>query len=657
VNDFQTFCNMTWLDQDAQGGEVESVSPRLVVEALPCGVIIIDADGRVVAVNRWVEQRLAFERDQLVGQLAAVVLPDWPGAPLRQGAAHPISLAATRQRVTARRADGSTIELQAEARSADERGAGLLLLLTDPADEARIRDAASPISDQVEFERIVAELATRFINLPADQIDDTVREALRRFGEALDLDRSTFYRILPDFTAVAPVGWQRAGVPPAPAPISIKDQFPWAYHTLTGGGIVCFSRVDEIPSEPDRAGFRAIGVLSSVTVPLSVSGRVVGAVGFNVLRAERRWPPDVVHRLSVFASAFGNLLARRESDEALERALEEAGRLKDQLHAENVYLRSEGREQLGAGALVGRSAAIRRVLDLVEQVAGTDSTVLLRGETGTGKELLATRIHSLSRRSQHAMVRVNCAAIPATLIESELFGREKGAFTGALSRQIGRFEIANHSTIFLDEIGDLPPEVQVKLLRVLEERQIERLGSPRPIRIDTRIIAATHRDLESRMSKGEFREDLFYRLNVFPIDVPPLRERADDIPLLVWRFVEEFARKFGKTIDAIPRDNMAALQRYGWPGNIRELRNIVERAMILATGPRLAIPLPTSRESTRKSAERLADVEREHVARVLDDTRWRIRGPGGAAERLGLRPTTLETRIARLGLRRPSRAG
>jgi transcriptional regulator with GAF, ATPase, and Fis domain len=255
------------------------------------------------------------------------------------------------------------------------------------------------------------------------------------------------------------------------------------------------------------------------------------------------------------------------------------------------------------------------------------------------------------------MVRVNCAAIPATLIESELFGREKGAFTGALSRQIGRFEIANHSTIFLDEIGDLPPEVQVKLLRVLEERQIERLGSPRPIRIDTRIIAATHRDLESRMSKGEFREDLFYRLNVFPIDVPPLRERADDIPLLVWRFVEEFARKFGKTIDAIPRDNMAALQRYGWPGNIRELRNIVERAMILATGPRLAIPLPTSRESTRKSAERLADVEREHVARVLDDTRWRIRGPGGAAERLGLRPTTLETRIARLGLRRPSRAG
>jgi transcriptional regulator with GAF, ATPase, and Fis domain len=290
-------------------------------------------------------------------------------------------------------------------------------------------------------------------------------------------------------------------------------------------------------------------------------------------------------------------------------------------------------------------------------VAATDSTVLLRGETGTGKELLASRIHSLSRRNQHAMVRVNCAAIPATLIESELFGREKGAFTGALSRQVGRFEIANHSTIFLDEIGDLRPEVQVKLLRVLEERQIERLGSPKPIRIDTRIIAATHRDLEVRMTSGEFREDLFYRLNVFPIDVPPLRERADDIPLLVWRCVEEFARKFGKTIEAIPRDNMVALQRYAWPGNIRELRNIVERAMILATGPRLSIPLPVAHETPRKSSERLADVEREHVLRTLEDTRWRIRGSGGAAERLGLRPTTLETRIARLGLKRPPRAG
>ena len=251
------------------------------------------------------------------------------------------------------------------------------------------------------------------------------------------------------------------------------------------------------------------------------------------MRRERSWPPEVVHRLRVFASAFGSVLARRESDEALQRALEEVSRLRDQLHAENVYLRTEARERHGPSNIVGKSSAIRQVLEQIQLVSATDSTVLLLGETGTGKELFATQIHELSSRHARTMVRVNCAAIPATLLESELFGREKGAFTGALSRQVGRFELADHSTIFLDEIGDLPVDVQVKLLRVLEEHQIERLGNPKPIRVDTRIIAATHRNLEQRITDGTFREDLFYRLNVFPIQVPPLRERVEDIPLLV----------------------------------------------------------------------------------------------------------------------------
>jgi formate hydrogenlyase transcriptional activator len=253
------------------------------------------------------------------------------------------------------------------------------------------------------------------------------------------------------------------------------------------------------------------------------------------------------------------------------------------------------------------------------------------------------------------MVRVNCAAIPAGLIESELFGRERGAFTDAVARQIGRFELADHSTIFLDEIGDLPAEVQVKLLRVLEERQIERLGSALGIKIDVRIVAATHQNLEQRVLEEAFREDLFYRLNVFPIQVPPLRERADDIPLLVWHFVEEFSRALDKRIDAIPRENIAALQAYAWPGNIRELRNVVERAMIGATGSRLTIALPRPHAQTAapgKAVTRLADVEREHILNVLESTGWRIRGEGGAAERLGLRPTTLETRMARIGLKR-----
>jgi transcriptional regulator with GAF, ATPase, and Fis domain len=417
--------------------------------------------------------------------------------------------------------------------------------------------------------------------------------------------------------------------------------------------VLCFSTVDEIPNAVDRASYRSFGTRSALTVPLSVAGRLVGAVGFNMVREERSWAPEVIHRLRVFATAFGNVLARRQSDEELRAALAEVERLRDRLQAENVYLRREVRDRTGAGLIVGESAAVRRVLEQVHQVAATDSTVLLLGETGTGKELFANQIHELSARRGRPMVRVNCSAIPATLMESELFGREKGAYTGALARQIGRFELADHSTIFLDEIGELPAEIQVKLLRVLEERQIERLGSPKPIRVDTRIITATHRNLEQRIAEGHFREDLFYRLNVFPIQVPPLRERVEDIPVLVWRFVEEFSRAFGKRIDAIPRETMTALQRYAWPGNIRELRNVVERAMIVATGRQLTIALPAASAAANRRSTRLADVEKEHIRSVLDSAAWRVRGPGGAADRLGLKPTTLETRMAKLGLKRP----
>jgi formate hydrogenlyase transcriptional activator len=326
----------------------------------------------------------------------------------------------------------------------------------------------------------------------------------------------------------------------------------------------------------------------------------------------------------------------------------------DLLQDETVDLGQEVHDRLGTGQIVGQSAAIRRVLDQVQLVAGTDSTVLLLGETGTGKELFATQIHELSARRRRAMVRVNCSAIPTALIESELFGREKGAFTGALARQAGRFELADRSSIFLDEIGDLPADVQVKLLRVLDERQIERLGSPKPIHVNTRIIAATHRDLEQRIAEGTFREDLFYRLNVFPIKVPPLRDRIDEIPLLVWHFVGEFSKAFGKRINTISRESIAAMQYYAWPGNIRELRNVVERAMIEATGTQLTIKLPpSSTRSSGRSCERLDEIQKNHILYVLESTGWRVRGVGGAANLLGLKPTTLETRLVKLGLSRP----
>lgn len=520
-----------------------------------------------------------------------------------------------------------------------------------------VESTPSDLERQLDFARLVTDLSVQFISLPAEQVDDVIRRALRQIGEALDLDRCIFLRIHPDGMVVDPVSWERPDMPPIPMPLSARKHYPWALKTIEAGELVCFSTVEEIPNAVDRVSYQSIGTRSCVGVPLSVAGKIVGAVGFNT-RKERRWTPDEVHRLRVFATAFGNVLARRQNEEALHAALEEVKRLRDQLQTENVYLRREAQERLGTGRIVGQCAAVRRVLDQVAQVAPTSSTVLLLGETGTGKELFASQIHELSNRRGSEMVRVNCAAIPSTLIESELFGREKGAFTGALARQVGRFELADHSTIFLDEIGDLPLEIQVKLLRVLEERQIERLGSPKPIRVDTRIIAATHRNLTQRVAAGTFREDLFYRLNVFPIEVPPLRERVEDIPLLVWRFVDEFAKALGKRIDAIPRESMAALQQYAWPGNIRELRNLVERAMIVATSTRLTIPVPIRASipapGAGKRSEKLSDVELEHLRRVLESTGWRIRGTDGAAERLGLRPTTLETRLAKLGLRRPT---
>jgi transcriptional regulator with GAF, ATPase, and Fis domain len=429
-------------------------------------------------------------------------------------------------------------------------------------------------------------------------------------------------------------------------------RFPWTFERIRAGELAAFSSLCDIPNPVDRESFGAAGVLSAVIVPLSVDAKVVGALSVHALRAERMWAPDVIQRLRTLASVFDQVLARKQRDDALRAALAEVERLKEELQEENSNLR-KARKATSVTHWMGKSPATCRVLEQIHQVAATDSTVLLLGETGTGKEVFAAQIHELGTRSQRPLVRVNCAAIPTTLIESELFGREKGAFTGALSRQMGRFELAHQATIFLDEVGDLPLDVQVKLLRVLEEGQIERLGSPRSITVDTRIIAATHQDLQRRVAEGAFREDLFYRLNVFPIRVPALRERAEDIPHLTWEFVAEFSKALGKRIDSISNESLIALQQYSWPGNIRELRNVVERAMIVATGPRLTIAVPAGSSIADRRSQKLVDVEKQHVRSVLEKTHWRIRGVGGAAERLGLKPTTLETRMARLGLKRP----
>jgi formate hydrogenlyase transcriptional activator len=311
----------------------------------------------------------------------------------------------------------------------------------------------------------------------------------------------------------------------------------------------------------------------------------------------------------------------------------------------------------GSGEIIGQSRALKRVLEQVATVAGTDSTVLILGETGTGKERIARAIHNLSSRRGSSLVRADCASIPAGLLESELFGHERGAFTGAFTRAIGRFELANGGTLFLDEAGDIPLELQSKLLRVLQEQELERLGSTRTIHVDFRLVAATNRDLSQMIESGQFRRDLYYRLNVFPIDVPPLRERPEDIPLLAWHFAKHYAKRMNKVIETIPAEAMEALFHYHWPGNIRELQNLIERSVILSSGPVLHPPTPIERRSVARSApaavRTLADAEREHILKALEEREWVIGGPNGAAALLSVKRTTLLDKMRRLGIYRP----
>ena len=365
-----------------------------------------------------------------------------------------------------------------------------------------------------------------------------------------------------------------------------------------------------------------------------------------------------------------DITERRVAEESLRKALDEVQRLKDQLHEENIYLQEEIRVASNFGEIIGKSEALKRVLLQAEQVAPLDTTVTILGETGTGKELLAHAIHRLSRRRDRTLVKVNCAALPGSLIESELFGHEKGAFTGADARRIGRFEIANGGTIFLDEVGELPLDLQAKLLRVLEEGEFDRLGGMHTLKVDVRVIAATNRNLEEAVRKGEFRSDLYYRLNIFPITLPPLRERKEDIPILVTHLLLNLSQKLGKTIEVIAQDTMAKLKNYPWPGNIRELRNVIERAVIVSQGSKLsliddldsqALELGLQKQTARQDifaelgqpSETLEQYEYNLILRTLKNVHWKLEGPGGAAELLNLHPSTLRSKMRKLGIERP----
>ena len=510
------------------------------------------------------------------------------------------------------------------------------------------------------FYELTHEVSARLVGARAGEIDAAVDDCLAKVGEFFDASQvglgqwSKTGEILPALRAWGPkpVGDYLTAVPPgqeAAAHIRREGFLMWN----------CLEDLERLPQFQKHC--RQVGAMAGVFWLYRDFGPYTEHLAMAKVDPAV-WPEDTTKCQAAVGEILFNALYRQRADIALEQAFAEIEALKEKLVVENETLRQEVGNLHADDELVGKSHVFRTAIIQAERVAPTDLTVLLLGETGTGKGLIARRIHEQSGRSQSPLITVNCAALPNSLIESELFGHEKGAFTGAITKKIGRFELADGGTIFLDEVGDLPIELQAKLLRVLQDQEFERLGSSTTITTDARVIAATNRDLDQLIEQGEFRPDLYYRLGVFPIRAPALRERRGDIPLLVWFFISELQHRLGREFDEVSAHTMDALTAYDWPGNVRELKNIVERAMILSPTSVLELGdwFPGNFVSTtsasplkEQSGETLDEVQRAHILEVLQSCNWKVHGKDGAAERLGLKRTTLQSRMKKLGIERP----
>ncbi len=529
-----------------------------------------------------------------------------------------------------------------------------------------------------QFETLLLSFLPEIARMPVEEAERETELALRRACEFLGLEWAALWRkSADDPVSLVPIhcfpggstwaGHLRSAVsgvnkprPQTAAAVNpLESVYPWITAEVQRGNVVAFCQIDNLPAEAaqDKAGLLSLGVRSAVIIPFCTEKDVVGALSFGMKTGERCWPELLVKRLRALAGLFAQLAGRKLCEEQLQAreaqlklANEEITQLKDQLQADDRLPELQLEPVQSHERIVGRSPGIMKVLRQVEQVATSDCSVLITGATGTGKELIAQEIHELSARKARALVLVNCAALPSELVESELFGRERGAYTGAFTSQVGRFELANRSTIFLDEVGELSMAVQAKLLRVLQQGEFQRLGSPKTHKVDVRVIAATNRELAAEVRRGKFREDLYYRLRVFPIELPPLNARAEDIPALMFAFLEEFATKMGKKITRVLRKDMELLQSHPWPGNIRELRNVIEHSVIVTAGDTLNLTLLSESAMREAPVATLAEAEREHILKTLESTRWRIKGPYGAAARLDMQPSTLYSRMQKLGI-------
>jgi formate hydrogenlyase transcriptional activator len=508
----------------------------------------------------------------------------------------------------------------------------------------------------LELENMILEFSTSFANAPLSEIDEKIVQALKRLVECLNLDRCTFWQTA---ESDAEMRWiyQYAvpGLSKIPKGFTYK-YFPWLFKKAIHGDCAIFTRIEELPQEAARdiESFRLIGTKSNIFIPYHIAGKLIAGMTFSTMRQERNFPAGLIPPLKLIGEIITGAFYRKKMEEKYRTGVTSAQRLDDQVSVGDFPLRKETKKECAYEGIIGKSAVMQLVYSRMEQVAPTDSVVLILGETGTGKGVIARTIHELSNQRKNRIVTVNCAALTPNLIESELFGREKGAYTGSTEMQIGRFELADKGTLILDEITELPLDLQAKLLRAIQDGEFERLGSPKTIKVDVRILALTSRNLKEEVSRGRFRQDLYYRLNVFPIIMPPLRERKDDISFLAKHFVTQFSRKMQKEIKTIPKQTMMELAAYSWPGNVRELEHIIERSVITATGTSLHLAEKLEDSASfifdEKFITNLAEVERRHILKILEVANWRIEGSKGAAILLGLHPNTLRGRMQKLGI-------
>jgi len=536
-----------------------------------------------------------------------------------------------------------------------------LRLVTEIFANAVIRKQAKErLLNRLEFEKFIAALSSDIINLPAEKVDSEIIDSLSRIGRYMGVDRSFLFQFNWNKTEfrISHI-WEADGIQKDQVVrgMIVNDRFPWLADNLPAGNDIVISDVKELPpveAHCEGEYCRNIGIQSFIILPIQVQDAPLCAIGLDAIRTQRNWSHEDRSRLRLIGEIFANAIARKHSDLELRETYTEIKELKEQLEAESTYLQEEIKLEHNFENIIGQSEELKYVLYQVEQVAATDSSVLILGETGTGKELVARAIHKLSSRSDRVLVKVNCGALPAELIESELFGREKGAFTGATTTQIGRFELARGSTILLDEIGELPFTLQAKLLRVYESGEFERLGNPKTLYSDARIIAATNRDLEDEVRQGRFREDLWYRLKVFTITLPPLRQRKADIPLLIKWFMGQLSRKMGKPAIEIPKHHLQALKDYHWPGNVRELKNMLESALITGRGDKLKIDFLKASENQGSDFKSLEEMERDYILQVMKSKNWKVQGANSAASILEMNPNTLRARLKKLGIKKPS---